>query len=74
MVDPPTFLGFPTDTVNAFAGSITALAALAAAIFAARGINAWRDEMKGRRKADLGHWCRDALMVVYRSIAPSLIV
>jgi hypothetical protein len=45
--------GVPTETINALAGVATAVAAMLAAVFAYRGLCTWRDEMLGRRKAEL---------------------
>ena len=41
------------DTIETIAGAITAIAAAAAAIFAWRGLQTWREEMLGRRRAEL---------------------
>lgn len=46
-------LGIPIETINALAGVATAVAAMLAALFAYRGLRIWRDEMPGRRKAEL---------------------
>ena len=58
-----TLLGIPTDTVNALTGIATALAAAVAAVFAAKALGTWRDEMIGRRKAELAE---ETLAAIYR--------
>ncbi|NNU81463.1 hypothetical protein HMH01_13560 [Halovulum dunhuangense] len=48
-----TFLGIPIDVINALTGVVTAVAAAGAAGFAYVGLKTWRQEMIGRRKAEL---------------------
>lgn len=52
------------DIVEAVAGAVTAIAAAAAAVFAWRGLKTWREEMLGRRQAELAE---HVLALVYES-------
>lgn len=48
-----TIMGIPVETISAVAGAATAIGIGAAAWVAWCGLGTWRDEMKGRRKAEL---------------------
>lgn len=60
----PTILSIPADNVAALANVATTIVAACAALFAFLGLRVWRQEMKGRRNAELAE---DVLTAFYEA-------